>query len=342
MADERRWLIYGLTLTVALAVLDLTTGDGVNFTAVYFLGALLAASQCPPRPTAAVAAFGLACTVVITAVLELGTATVVVRALLASVGGSLCVLFADRRVRREARLASVERVAEVAQRALLTTVPDEVAGIAFAARYESATEGARIGGDLYEVIPTDRDRVRILVGDVCGHGLPAVRLAAATLAAFREAAVVCKDLEDAARLVDHRLQPQLVDDEFVTAVLAEFGPDGTLTIVNCGHPAPLIVGSDGRHRLPAGGSTSPLGVGPAPQADDQQVDAGDRILFYTDGLIEGRTSSGRGIAVESFSPLIPGGTLADALERVLTSLHEQVGTLEDDLALLLAEIRDTG
>ncbi|HWH30633.1 MAG TPA: hypothetical protein VNU26_17050, partial [Mycobacteriales bacterium] len=73
MADERRWLIYGLTLTVALAVLDLTTGDGVNFTAVYFLGALLAASQCPPRPTAAVAAFGLACTVVITAVLELGT-----------------------------------------------------------------------------------------------------------------------------------------------------------------------------------------------------------------------------------------------------------------------------
>src|SRR5512142_2624861 len=89
---------------------------------------------------------------------------------------------------------------------------------ALAARYLSAAAEARIGGDLYEVLPRP-GAVRLIVGDVRGKGLDAVRTATVVLGEFR-AAVDRDDLVDAVVQMDARLRPYLGDEDFVTALLA--------------------------------------------------------------------------------------------------------------------------
>jgi hypothetical protein len=91
------------------------------------------------------------------------------------------------RGRRERQLAQVRLVAEAAQRVVLRPVPGQVGSVRFAVRYVSAASEARVGGDLYEVVAAG-GRVRLVVGDAEGKGLPAVQSAAEVLGVFREAA----------------------------------------------------------------------------------------------------------------------------------------------------------
>lgn len=97
------------------------------------------------------------------------------------------VVAAVMRGRREAELANVRSIAEVAQRVLLRPVPLSAGPLQAAVSYTSAVAEARIGGDLYEVVSSPHG-VRMIVGDVQGKGLAAVETAAVVLGAFREAA----------------------------------------------------------------------------------------------------------------------------------------------------------
>ncbi|MFE3288630.1 serine/threonine-protein phosphatase, partial [Streptomyces sp. NPDC059233] len=89
------------------------------------------------------------------------------------------------RTRRENELNQVRRIAEAAQEVLLRPVPDRLGPVRAASMYLAAETGAQIGGDLYDAVQT-RYGVRLIVGDVRGKGLPAVRAAAVVLGAFRE------------------------------------------------------------------------------------------------------------------------------------------------------------
>jgi serine phosphatase RsbU (regulator of sigma subunit) len=115
------------------------------------------------------------------------TSAQLTRLALIAAGGVLAVAASSARKRREARLADVLRVAEVAQRAVLPDVPDRIGMIRLTAHYESAAREASLGGDLYAALPTSYG-VRLLIGDVRGKGLEAVRLASVILGAFRERA----------------------------------------------------------------------------------------------------------------------------------------------------------
>ena len=160
------------------------------------------------------------------------------------------------------RLAAVSRVAEAAQRAILAPAPARVGPVALAARYVSAFAEAQIGGDLYEVVPRP-GAIRLIVADVRGKGLEAVRTATVVLGEFRAAAADLDDLTAVAVQIDRRLAPYLGEEDFVTAVLAEIVDDGTLTVASCGHPAAVIAARDGAvlrsgpARQPAAGSGNP-------------------------------------------------------------------------------------
>ena len=130
-------------------------------------------------------------------------------------------------------------IANAAQIALLPPLPPEITGISIAARYRSATPGASVGGDLYEIIPT-RHGIRVIIGDVRGKGLDTIVLARHVLSAFRRSAVAVPALEHVAGEVSRAIRPYLGEQDFVTAVLAQIAPSGELTVVNCGHhPYPL-------------------------------------------------------------------------------------------------------
>ena len=152
------------------------------------------------------------------------------------------------RQRREAELASVRSIAEVAQRVLLRPVPRSAGHLRVAVSYTSAVAEARIGGDLYEVVASSAG-VRVIVGDVQGKGLEAVETAAVILGAFREAAHDEADLTSVGTRLE-RVADRECRGKVRTAVLAEVADDHSVTLLNYGHPAPLILWLDGRVRLP--------------------------------------------------------------------------------------------
>nr|WP_276610997.1 PP2C family protein-serine/threonine phosphatase [Kineococcus siccus] len=216
--------------------------------------------------------------------------------------------------------------------------------MALASRYVSASADALVGGDLYDVVTTERG-VRLVVGDVRGKGLPAVHTAAAVLSAFRHTAPLPSvPLDDVARAVEQAVLPRLGPEDFVTAVFCDVGHDGSLDVVLCGHPSPLLLTADRPALAVAEHRSPPLGLGLDVRVEHSTLAAGDRLLLFTDGLVEARAADGRFFdlarEVDVLAPRGPRGTvdLEPGLDRLLAAVRAHVGGLvSDDLALLLLQ-----
>lgn len=234
------------------------------------------------------------------------------------------------------RLAEVTLVAEAAQRAILAPPPSRSGPLTLSARYLSAAVEAQVGGDLYEVVPSATSS-RLLVGDVRGKGLGAVRTATVVLGAFRSAAADSDDVAAVARDVDRRIVPYLADaEDFVTAVVVAVEHDGCFRVASCGHPPPYLLRPCGHVEPLAVEPTRPLGLGADPVTAEGRLLPGERLLLFTDGLIEARTPDGDFVDPAPFLPAVGAAPFDTALDPLLASLREAAGhALDDDLALLL-------
>ena len=153
------------------------------------------------------------------------------------------VMIAVVRVRREQRLARIEVIAEVAQRAVLPTLPKMAGCVAIGVRYVSAAKDAVVGGDLYDYFHSGA-QTRFLVGDVRGKGIAAVEQAARTIRAYRQSASVPVELPAVADAMGRYLAPFFDDEEFVTGLLVDASDPGEVVLVSCGHPPALLVTGD--------------------------------------------------------------------------------------------------
>ena len=237
--------VLPFSVMVAVASADLLAGPAFGLLPLLSLGPALAAVSLSPLRTALVGALGAVMCLPLGAYDGLlGSRRVAVAlATIAGVTAAGVVASVGRR-RRERHLADITAVAEAAQLVLLRPVPAVIGDVRTAVRYDSASAAARIGGDLYAVIVAEGS-VRLILGDVQGHGLPAVQTAAVVLGAFREAAYDAADLAEIAARIEASLQRQLTEEEFVTVVLAEIPPrPSAIEILNCGHPPPLLVTDD--------------------------------------------------------------------------------------------------
>ena len=205
--------------------------------------------------------------------------------------GAMAVVLAGMRRRREERLVRLAAIAQASQLALLPSLPPEMTGITIAARYRSATREALVGGDLYEIIPTGHG-IRVIIGDVRGKGLDAILLARQVLSAFRRSAVAMPALDQVAGEVGRAIGPHLGEEDFVTAALAQITPGGGLTIVNCGHHPPLLRHGGDLRQLTDEKAALPLGLEGDFTAFTASWSPGDRLLLYTDGLVESRDKHG--------------------------------------------------
>lgn len=257
---------------------------------------------------------------------------------------------------QEQQHADVASVAEAAQRALLSPLPEQLGPLKLGVVYLAAAAEARVGGDLYEVTHTENYGIRLIIGDVRGKGLGAVEVAADIIGRFREVAHGVGTLNELAHRLDAGLSRRWGQyEEFVTALLAEIDPDrGTLTILNCGHPPPLLVSQ-------ADGTVTDLEVrAPAPplglltlgsDAGAKRVYAfkpNDQLLLYTDGVTEARDASREFYPLdERVKALAPQaqpklgrsgrnrGTVPTLLDLVRDDLLSYVGAPPDDDAALL-------
>jgi serine phosphatase RsbU (regulator of sigma subunit)/anti-sigma regulatory factor (Ser/Thr protein kinase) len=240
------------------------------------------------------------------------------------------------------RLEDVLRVAEAAQHAILAVPPAQVGSYALGAHYISAAAEALVGGDLYEI--TQRPgAVRLLIGDVRGKGLEAIRIATIVLGEFRAAAADLDDLTRVARQIDRRVRSYLGDEDFVTALIADLNDDGTYTLVNCGHPAPLLAAAAGGLSELQSPVSVPLGLGVDPVSVTGVLQPDDRLLLFTDGLIEARETSGGFVDLMKMTAPLVSAPFDTVLDEVVGRVQEATGgPLADDLALLIAEYRPQG
>lgn len=338
-----QWSPFVLMGVVAL--IDLATPPHVRFRPMLALGPVFASLWCNARRTAVVGAVALALCVTLSAYRDvLGhEQNTLTHATIAAVT-VLSVLASAGRQRRERILADVRSVAEVAQRVLLRPVPRRVGPMRVAVSYTSATAEARIGGDLYEVTLTPSG-VRVIVGDVQGKGLDAVETAAAVLGAFREAAYDEADLLGVVTRIEATLRRRLSGEKFVTAVLAEFGDGDSVTLLNCGHPAPLVLKGNGSCVFAEPDEHSPpLGLSDLVAAGRRpytvKFAATDQMLLYTDGLVEARDGKGHFYPLAERAHLLTAADLEQALAGLCADVLRHVGgRLADDAAMLLIRRR---
>ncbi|NUS13516.1 MAG: serine/threonine-protein phosphatase [Streptomyces sp.] len=337
-----------MLLTVGLGVAAVLTPRDVAISRLLPAAPALAASSWSVAATVALGVLALAVVVVVElvyhqpAVLFTGGA---IAAVTAAAGYASHI-----RLVRERALLQVRSVAEAAQSVVLRPVPPHVGGMAVETLYLAAAAEARIGGDLYEVADTPYG-VRVLIGDVRGKGLSAVGVAGAVVNSFREAAFDEPDLAVLARRLDTSMVrygesfPSGESAErFATAVLAEIPHGGgAASVLNCGHPAPVLIRGADVSALEPSCASPPLNMagllGAEYAVETVRLDPGDHLLLYTDGVIETRDPSG------GFFPLLPWLREQDPVgpRHLLDLLHDELlrfgaGRLDDDIAALVVRV----
>ncbi|RZU72548.1 stage II sporulation protein E [Micromonospora kangleipakensis] len=249
---------------------------------------------------------------------------------------AIAAAVASVRQRQAEQIAELSKLAAVAQQAVLRPLGPQVGTLAVAGRYISSTATAEIGGDLYEAMDTPYG-VRMIIGDVRGKGLDAVRLASIVLGSYRHVAYERADLRAVVADLDRAVARNVGDEDFVTAALVE-ERGGTLTIVNCGHPPPLLLRRGAVIPLEPPAPAPPLGFMPVVRPRVERLEPGDRLLLFTDGLGEARRDGEFFPTADRAWRLLGHGTVGDGLASLETALVEWVhGRLDDDIALVLME-----
>ncbi|WP_371679935.1 SpoIIE family protein phosphatase [Streptomyces sp. NBC_01276] len=177
------------------------------------------------------------------------------------------------------------------QRHLLPHPPPRAAGLQIAYRYQPAVAASGIGGDWFDAIRQPRDKTALVVGDVMGHGVHAAATMGQLRTATRTLADLCLDPARVLRHLDH-ITAEL-DGTMATCVYATWDPHRSrCRVALAGHPPPVVVRSGQAPALadlPAG---VPLGTGGLGDAGftSTVLDLlpGDRLVLYTDGLVETR------------------------------------------------------
>jgi len=331
-------LLLGLAITTA-ALVQYRTGSGFITVAWLAVGPLLASLVLSARLTAVLAVWAalLGAGLIVHQPVRSGALAshLGVFVLLAAFAVANSVL----RTAAQRRLGQVRAVARVAQSAVLREVPATIAAGRLASRYVSAAAEARVGGDVLEVV-SGGERPRWLIGDTRGKGLPAVRLASVAMTSFRDAcAHPGLSLPEVARAVDRSVTRAAGEEDFVTAIFAELDPRGWLELITCGHPPPLRLTADGGlQALSPATYATPLGLHPDIRPSTFSVGTGDRLVFYTDGLLEARDRAGRYFRLEDCLDTLRRPGLQAAADELLDRLLAHTGRrLDDDVALLLLE-----
>jgi len=201
------------------------------------------------------------------------------------------------------------------------------------------------GGDTLDYALNDRV-LHLGVFDAMGHGLAAAGVAAFAVSAYRHSRRGGCDLLETHAAMDDAVGRQFPDSRFVTALIAQLDLDsGRLTWISAGHPQPLII-RGGRHaRTLEAKGVPPLGVAlhsAAPQVAEADLEPGDLLLFYTDGLTDARGQDGALLGAEGISRFIEreaaaGQVAPETLRRLRHALVHEKQELRDDATALLIE-----
>jgi hypothetical protein len=253
--------------------------------------------------------------------------------------------YKDTYVRR-ARTRPMQLPAEM----LRAYLPPRTIGTTHAVSTAVMEPAYEVGGDAFDHALTETT-LHVGILDAMGHDLASGLTTVVSLAACRNARRTGADLPHLVESVDAALS-QWLPDQFCTAILGQLDlATGGLRWVNCGHPAPLLIRDE---RLLTGAmereADPPLGLPSAFSTTERRVhemdlEPGDRVLMYTDGVTEAQNNDGGQLGLDRFADYVIRATAAgelapETLRRLIHSIVDaQDNKLRDDATILMFEWR---
>lgn len=227
------------------------------------------------------------------------------------------------------------------QENLLANTTSAIAGLDVAAKWQPAKT---VGGDYIAAFNLDDEHAALCVADVVGKGLPAALLMSNFQAALKSLGSDHLSPADVSTRLNDLLYANIPLHKFITAFYAVLNvPNRTLTFTNAGHNPPLLVRENGECvRLEAGGSV--LGAFPNARFAEEQIQLqhGDRLLLFTDGLTEAVDEYGEQFGEERLMDLLQEHrheTADDLKEIIFNVVEEFCGcSFRDDAALMVISI----
>jgi serine phosphatase RsbU (regulator of sigma subunit) len=205
-----------------------------------------------------------------------------------------------------------------------------------------------VGGDAFDY-GMRGTHLHVSIFDAMGHDLDAGLTATIAVGACRRSRLAGHDLVRMAQSVDGAVERQFDGDRFVSGVFADLDTaTGVFTWVNCGHPQPLLIRGGRRLRVLDGASGVVMGIAAnqaAPPVNQTHLETGDRLLFYTDGVVEARHTDDDDFGVGRLGDLVlrrhaDGLSAPETLRRLVgTVLDQRSGPLLDDATIVLVEWR---
>jgi phosphoserine phosphatase RsbU/P len=254
--------------------------------------------------------------------------------------GALGYTASRRAIARERKLTEVEQelaTARQIQASILPRSSPHMAALRIATRYEPMTA---VAGDFYDFLKTGDDSLTILVADVSGHGVPAALVASMLkicFAAQREQA--CDPASVLAGF--NTMLRDVLAGQYVTAACASIDlRSQTITYAGAGHPPALIARNNGREVTEL--AENGLFIGPFPQASYRNVrvpfQSGDKLLLYTDGIIEAGVGDGEQFGRERLVQFLLNRRDLEPAD-LIAQLFAQISTeqQEDDLTAVLVQ-----
>ena len=255
-------------------------------------------------------------------------------------------LLAARR-RAEESEARVRLLARTLQNSLLPPALPRVPGLDLGAVYRPAGRGDEVGGDFYDVFSTAPDDWAVVIGDVVGKGVAAATVTSLARYTIRAVVMHVRSPREVLTALNDALLTQHADRVCTVAYARiQLAADNVAHVTVClgGHPSPLAVRRDAEP-VPVGRFGTILGALPVPELHETTttMEAGDALLLYTDGVVEGRRD-GEFFGERRLTALVRtlrdrgAATMAD--EVAAAAVDHQRGSPSDDIAVVV--VRNLG
>jgi serine phosphatase RsbU (regulator of sigma subunit) len=247
----------------------------------------------------------------------------------------------EQRLKQEAHARErIEQELHVARRIQQASLPEavpELEGWEISPRYRPARE---VGGDFFDFLELEDGRLGLVVGDATGKGVPAALVMSTTCGMLRAVAQASNySPGEVLGRVNEALSTRIPPNMFVTCFYSVLDPEsGRLLYANAGHDLPYLRQGNDARELSARGM--PLGLMPGMSYEEKEtmLDAGETVLFYSDGLVEAHNSQREMFGFPRLRKLVAEppeqGSLADFLMAKLRSFTGEGWEQEDDITLV--------
>jgi phosphoserine phosphatase RsbU/P len=248
---------------------------------------------------------------------------------------------------------SLKRDLEVAREIQQAMLPDGMWSGPGVEAFGLTKPANTVGGDFYDILPRPDGTVIVALGDVAGKASPAALLMALLLAMMRTLVEEGLTIAELVARLNVQVGRHAPPSRFITLFVASYDPrTGDMQFVNAGQTPPLLRRRDGAiERLTTGGIALGMFEGSTYSAGAAQLDPGDALVMYSDGITEAEDPAGVAFdeaGLERTLALYPGTfpeataasvgqAIFDAVER-----HRRDSRLADDLSVLvLSRLRNS-